>query len=83
MRDTKNLVLAVIGLLVAGYLTLQSVWLLNERGVEAKPQTYPEEASFMLECVYGWDQTPEDCRKILAGEDPPPLPPPPDYEQGC
>lgn len=33
-----------------------------------------EDPSFMLECVYGWDQTPDNCRKILQGEDPPPLP---------
>lgn len=39
----------------------------------SKPST-TDKASFMMECVYGWDQTPDNCREILNGEDPPYLP---------
>jgi hypothetical protein len=42
----------------------------------------PQDPDFMLECVYGWGQTPDNCRAILEGDDPPPLPDP-EYNQGC
>ena len=47
---------------------------------EAPPTNDPDEATFMLECTYGWGQTPDNCRKILQGEDPMPLP---TYNEGC
>lgn len=34
----------------------------------------PEDPALMMECVYGWGQTADNCRRILRGEDPPPLP---------
>lgn len=40
-----------------------------------------EDATFMMECVYGWGQTPENCATILRGESPPPLPEEEDEEQ--
>jgi hypothetical protein len=48
------------------------------RGFEPKPD--PERARFMLECAYDWSLSPQTCRKILNGEDPPV--PPPEYD-GC
>lgn len=34
----------------------------------------PERASFMVECVYGWGQAPQNCEAILRGDAPSPLP---------
>lgn len=44
------------------------------------PKPDPEKANFMMECVYGWEQTAENCEAIWQGEPPPPLP---EYDEGC
>lgn len=33
-----------------------------------------ERARFMLECAYDWNVAPEECRRILQGDDPKPPP---------
>ena len=40
----------------------------------------PERARFMLECTYDWNLSPQACRQILNGDDPPV--PAPEYD-GC
>ena len=35
----------------------------------------PERARFMLECTYDWNLSPQTCREILYGKDPPALVP--------
>jgi len=39
-----------------------------------------EKATFMLECSYEWGLSPEQCRDVLVGGDPPPEP---RVEPGC
>lgn len=43
------------------------------------PEEDPERARFMLECSYDWGLAPAECRALLRGDDPPPLP----AEPGC
>jgi len=49
-------------------------------GSATKTELDPDRARFMIECTYDWSLSPQTCRDILNGEDPPV--PPPEYE-GC
>lgn len=48
--------------------------------LEEPKKSDAERARFMLECTYDWSLSPETCRNILNGDDPPI--PPPEYD-GC
>lgn len=79
MKETiKDWALIFVGCVVVGSI-------LTALGVrvgffDERPPT--PDPDFMLECVYGWGQTPDNCRAILEGDDPPPLPEA-EYNQGC
>lgn len=65
--ETFGIVAGGFLLLSAGVFLLLSIIQPEVRVSEP----YPARALFMLECTYDWNLSPQTCRQVLNGEDPP------------
>jgi hypothetical protein len=72
----------LVGMLLVGLMAVAASLFVTALVADLIKPIPPQDPDFMLECVYGWGQTPDNCRAILEGDDPPPLPDP-EYNQGC